>query len=338
MKNVIFDIDGVLIDVRRSFHETIKNTVSYYLKECFNLPVKRQAVSEEDINLIKSLGGFNDDWDVTAGFLYYFASLLPKIKVEELELDKIKDIFSLKQKLKNKIDIREKILEKSDIRNFVSKVKKRGLEGILKATRGKNQELVCFSGDVLKDNLVKRIFQEIYWGVDMFPKIYETKNLFYFNPGKIHKEILIADRLVLKNLFQREDLILSIITGREKRDAEHSLEKYDIKKYFKEIITLDNLSEEKDKKPSIYSVNCLNEKMKENNIEIEKSYYIGDQIDDILMANAAKKTCEMKSVGYIYGRDLKKKELMQTNKTDYIISSLRELLNLIETPKEEVFS
>ncbi|MBU0650270.1 HAD hydrolase-like protein, partial [bacterium] len=284
MINVIFDIDGVLIDVRRSFHDTIKNTVTYYLRECLNIPVQRQALSEEDIQLFKSVGGFNDDWDLTAGVLYYFVSLLPKI--DEIDF-KGKDLISLKNSLQKQVNVRRDVFQKVNIDGFVRKIRGMGLPAVLKATGGKNKHLVLYDGDLLKTNLVKRIFQEIYWGVDKFPEVYKTKNLFYNKPGKIHKEILIMDESILKNLYERKNVVLSIVTGREKRDAEYTLDKYDIKKYFKQIVTLLDVKDDKQKKPDPYCLILADKKMKDK-FDITKRYYIGDQIDDVMMANSAK--------------------------------------------------
>lgn len=53
---VIFDMDGVLVDVRPSYHRTIVETVHHFTG---------RRVSPEDIGRFKARPGFNDDWRLT---------------------------------------------------------------------------------------------------------------------------------------------------------------------------------------------------------------------------------------------------------------------------------
>ena len=195
--------------------------------------------------------------------------------------------------------------------------------GILKATGEKNKDLVLYEGDVLDSNLVKRVFQEIYWGIDMFPRVYNEKNKFCFKPGKVHKEMLIADRLLLKKLSEKKDVVLSIVTGREKFDAEYSLEKYDIRKFFSNIITLTDIKDKKFKKPDPYCLNLLETQIKK---PIKQRFYVGDQIDDIKMVNSVRKDYDIKGIGFLYNpKDLETRELFKKNKADYVVDNWRNL-------------
>jgi HAD superfamily hydrolase (TIGR01548 family) len=57
---IIFDVDGVLVDVRESFHRTILATVRHFTG---------QKVAREEIQRWKSRSGFNDDWDLTHAWI-----------------------------------------------------------------------------------------------------------------------------------------------------------------------------------------------------------------------------------------------------------------------------
>src|SRR4030043_2238761 len=75
MDLLIFDMDGVLIDVSRSYRETIRQTVLIYLRKCLGFEIGiRGSISKKDIALFKSIGGFNNDWDLTSGLLLYLLS------------------------------------------------------------------------------------------------------------------------------------------------------------------------------------------------------------------------------------------------------------------------
>jgi HAD superfamily phosphatase len=76
MDVLIFDMDGVLIDVSRSYRKAIQQTINIYLETCLGFQRKREEwVTNEEISLLKSVGGFNSDWDVTSGLLLYLLSV-----------------------------------------------------------------------------------------------------------------------------------------------------------------------------------------------------------------------------------------------------------------------
>src|SRR5512136_2237495 len=76
MNILIFDMDGVLIDVSKSYRKTIQRTVRIYLETCLGFErTGRDWVTDEEISLFKSARGFNNDWDLTSGLLLYLLSL-----------------------------------------------------------------------------------------------------------------------------------------------------------------------------------------------------------------------------------------------------------------------
>jgi HAD superfamily hydrolase (TIGR01548 family) len=72
-KLVIFDVDGVLVDVHGSFHKSIVDTVRFFTK-------KRVTYSE--IHQWKNRTGYNDDWRLTTDWV---ASLGPAVPYEEVK-------------------------------------------------------------------------------------------------------------------------------------------------------------------------------------------------------------------------------------------------------------
>lgn len=57
---VLFDMDGVLVDVSQSYRQAIKLTAEHFL----NMPV-----SKSDISDFKNRGGFNNDWELTEALI-----------------------------------------------------------------------------------------------------------------------------------------------------------------------------------------------------------------------------------------------------------------------------
>lgn len=70
---IIFDVDGVLVDVRQSFHRTLIQTVGYFTG---------QRVTGAEIHEWKNRGGYNDDWKLSHAWIQ---SLGGKNSYEEIK-------------------------------------------------------------------------------------------------------------------------------------------------------------------------------------------------------------------------------------------------------------
>ena len=105
MKAVIFDVDGVIVDVRNSYHHAIKETVKHFTEK---------NISLEFIREFKFSRGINNDWDVSVELIKYLNFEPPPydelVEVFENYYDQLKD----KEKL---------ILDK----NFFKDLKESGL-------------------------------------------------------------------------------------------------------------------------------------------------------------------------------------------------------------------
>lgn len=76
---ILFDMDGVLVDVSLSYHKAIQETVKFFTG-------KRALLKE--IQTLKEKGGYNNDWDLTEAILLSKGKTVPKtqiiIKFQEL--------------------------------------------------------------------------------------------------------------------------------------------------------------------------------------------------------------------------------------------------------------
>jgi phosphoglycolate phosphatase-like HAD superfamily hydrolase len=61
---IIFDIDGVLIDVKKSYNEAIKNTVQFIVRNLIKRDLKN-LVTDKIILKFRQTGGFNNDADTS---------------------------------------------------------------------------------------------------------------------------------------------------------------------------------------------------------------------------------------------------------------------------------
>ncbi len=104
MKGIIFDVDGVIVDVRDSYHTAIVETLKHFSGKNF---------TKEYIRKFKYENAINNDWDVTY-------KLLKEIGIE-VDYDKLVEIFE--NIYKNNRD-REKLLLD---RNFFESLKVKGI-------------------------------------------------------------------------------------------------------------------------------------------------------------------------------------------------------------------
>jgi HAD superfamily phosphatase len=57
---IIFDVDGVLVDVRQSFHATVLETVRFFTNK---------RVTRAELHAWKNRSGFNDDWKLSTAWV-----------------------------------------------------------------------------------------------------------------------------------------------------------------------------------------------------------------------------------------------------------------------------
>jgi len=98
IKTVVFDVDGVLVDVHNSFRRMISLAVKFYFKYKLELNGNAKLVTPRVIEMFKRAGDFNNDWDLTAALVYLYLNIylqkgrpqtLEKLKVPAHELVRI---------------------------------------------------------------------------------------------------------------------------------------------------------------------------------------------------------------------------------------------------------
>lgn len=68
----MFDMDGVLVDVRSSYRRAIQETVKFFTG---------QRASLKEIQALKEKGGYNNDWDLTEAILTCRGKKIPRTTV-----------------------------------------------------------------------------------------------------------------------------------------------------------------------------------------------------------------------------------------------------------------
>jgi len=275
-KAILFDVDGVLIDVRASYIETIRQTVERYLAKLPNIRAGTGSLlSPNDVNRFKLLGGFNNDWDTVYGLLLYFLSLAKKIGGPEVSFTKL-------SRFKNFEILSRRVPHPC------------GVKGIEKLT-GRNRA-VCYE-------TAKNMFQEIYLGEKLFRKLYRRNPESKPRRGLIEKEKLLIPPKILSSL-KKGGARLGIVTGRTRFEAEYVLKRFGISSLFDILVKHDEIERAEKKhgrplgKPHSYPVLLCAGKIKADSF-----FYVGDLPDDIKAANGAKEKIKITSCGFLWRQD-----------------------------------
>ncbi len=306
---IIFDIDNVLVDTRLSYLEAIRNTVELYLT---NGPVpffSRSAggkfpslITPEDVDQFKLLGGLNDDWDCCYGLLVYLLSL--PVKNRTLEA------------LKKSVAIEK----------FAKSVKQRPLKvaGIT-ALFGRPTTVTI--------EKVARIFQEVYLGKDIFPRVTMNRMRYWKKRGLIHREKIIFKRPILEKLKSR-GMKLGIATGRSLYEASHALKNFGITDLFDAMTTMDDVKkEERERKESLRKPHPFSILRTAQALGSKKKFlYVGDLPDDVLAANRAKEYLSIRSVAFpmLASNPFQALKELEAVHPDFIVKSPADLCHLLK--------
>ncbi len=309
---IIFDMDGVLIDVSGSYREVTRRTVLEYLRNVIGAKsLPESFLTLNDVDRIKKTGGLNNDWDLS----YAILNLVLTTCVDPHNAETAHEFGVRPSKARDAqlLDFAQKAQKKIDTTALLSGTgpqpfSERYFESFGSETR--NSPFLMRDGDVKSGNIVKRIFQELYLGRELFEEIYEEPPLIWKSEGYIERERLIPSRESLDTLSGRHSL--SIATGRPRVEAHHAIDRFGLSSFFAAVVTEDDVlqaeSSEKRplRKPDPFSLMRCMENSGFSRGDIVS--YVGDMPDDMIAAKEAGVT----PVGFVNAfKGISEKSLME---------------------------
>ena len=298
---IIFDCDGVLIDITKSYDLAIIKTTQYVL-ENFSKITNSINIDFKIIDGFKSTGGFNDEVDLT------YAAILSLTAAKKLDKDPTKFIFDvIKNSDSSGIVYVEKYLEsKTDISEI------------------KNQLL--YPG-THHDNPLYQIFDQLFYGPELYQKLF-NKNSQFSEPGLIEQDDVILNNSLLELLQKKFNSKIAMVTGRGRESVSYSLKELLDKFDLENSIFLEDESRNLAKpnpQPLLDSIKGMNG---------ESTLYVGDSMEDFIMA---KKVTEMGNKTLFCGiigtskNPQEKLELFEKNEAVLVLDSIHllpKVLNL----------
>lgn len=284
---LIFDFDGTLVEVANSYYQTIIHTSYIYFEKIIGwkkLPELSSWFNIGHVNDLKSLDGFNNDYICTAAIILFL------LQNSEILIDKNHSNLPLSPGI-----YREKV-KKSPIElhfewnSYITNL------GHMKAgffeEKCKNSKfgpMLYFTGSIYKKNYLERIFQEIYFGKEMFEHYYKESVKYALNKqyseGLYKLEKKLISESILETLIEKK-IPLGIVTGRPKEDLLLGIEFHNFSKYFDQhyINTLtDCIKNGNQGKPDPWGLLTVVKKMP----KVNQYIFIGNSIDDKITAEKA---------------------------------------------------
>ncbi len=192
--SVVFDCDGVLVDIRKSYDLTIKKTARYVLENAAAIP-DPMPVTPEIIDGFKATGGFNDEVDLT------YAAILSVVAARNTGSNPRDFVMRVIQNSDDTgIKSVEKYLDASDVSGIRAKLD--------------------YPGD--GTGLLHATFNQIFYGPDMFYSIFKKKSAFA-GPGLIENDMVILGWDLLARLRARFCGKTAIVSGRGAESIRRSL-------------------------------------------------------------------------------------------------------------------
>lgn len=217
---IIFDCDGVLIDIRESYNRAVSKTATYLFNALTGQSIPEDFFSDETIFLFKRSGGFNNDWDLTYGSIIFLLSELPgellakiveNIKALMGERSAVKRIMALKGAICagfGGIEIDPSRLAVK-IREFTGMLDESGLASIDRAMLSSNKipgelynliKSFLYGSKRVGESIIVTLFEEIFCGPKLFEEMYKVSPGIYNGRGMIENGRVIIKPEALKYL------------------------------------------------------------------------------------------------------------------------------------------
>jgi len=282
---VAFDCDGVLIDARRSYDETIRVVVETMVEEMAGVRLRLARVMPRLIATVRRTGGFNSDWDTS-----YALTLFSLIALGQRRDGRRAGSPGTTGALT------------SITAGFGSAPRGRGQEAVdsflesefpsLKESLDRSREYLGYPRTP-PDGRMTTVFDELYFGASLFEKIHGVRARNPRTKGLIELERILVDRNTLESL---ERMLggarLAMVTGRPYVGTEHSLGR-SLMRYFDKDASIFigdadidlNLRAEYDRyrKPSPEALVRAREKLSSKTL-----LYVGDSAEDLMMVQRAR--------------------------------------------------
>lgn len=294
LDGIIFDCDGVLIDVSNSYDLAIKKTTDFVVKEFAKID-QSDFVNTQMINGFKDTGGFNDEVDVT------YAMILSVIAAKKLEKPFSEFIFD--------------VIKNSD-QSGIPSVEK--YLGTLKVDLSEIRKKLAYPG-LRFTSVLSSIFDEIFYGSKIYFDLYKKKPDFFDGKGLIENDVVLVNKQLIDSLKKKFGKKLAIVSGRGVISAGYSL-----KELLEEFDTQNSKFLE-DEPRELAKPNPVSLISSIKGIDSRCTMFVGDSMEDYIMAKKSDEMGNMTIFCGIYGTSKDpetKRKLFEKKNVEIILETI----------------
>lgn len=248
--SIIFDCDGVLVDITDSYDRTIDKTCTHILKKLAS--ISAISIDDEIIDGFKKTGGFNDE------VILAFACILSLYAAQKLGRAPKEFIFDVIKNADRQglASVRQYLGQLLDMSEFESKL-----------------------GDP-KDrhnNMVYSVFDQIFFGPTLYEKMFARRSEFA-QPPMIDADRVIVSGTLMDTLRKRFGRKIAIVSGRGIESIRYSLKE-----------TLDYFDQDssaflEDEPSELAKPNPATLVRAVKSMGAKNCLYVGDSMEDYIMA------------------------------------------------------
>lgn len=208
---VVFDCDGVLLDVRESYSRAVAKTTSALVETMTGFSVPEELYDTGLNRAYKRTGGFNNDWALTYAFTMRTLAELPKGALDRLGMvaGEVLRSGALPERLKH---LRENPVEAEvpvealheGLTSFAKELDSTGWEAVdrllLDRVGTEIRDVLGYPGGV-GEGLVATVFEEIFSGAGLFERIFGIEAIYGVeSSGFIENEAVIIEEGTIEKL------------------------------------------------------------------------------------------------------------------------------------------
>jgi phosphoglycolate phosphatase-like HAD superfamily hydrolase len=184
----------------------------------------------------------------------------------------------------------------------------------------------------VRDSIVSTVFDEFFYGQELFLERYRIKSKYYFGKPLIENDRIVITDNTVRKLIERFNDKIAMVSGRSKIAAAYALDnKFDLLNEKNSVFLEDE--NRKFAKPNPYGLNKIINKINIRNDIL----YCGDSVEDLIMARRAEEELNQKNSNKtktnivfcgIYGCSSNTDDLISMfmeKKADIIIKSVNDL-------------
>ncbi len=342
---IIFDCDGVLIDEKTSYCQTIKDVTAYLTTLLTGFEIDKTLIPSETIYRIRSVGSFNNDCDTISLLVEWLTERLSRYgyedllkRLEALTGKTVGEIVDTLKKQQTSFRVSEETVANwfKELERLVSNFEGTAATLIkIEEELGMNSEAVKLLKKILKypgrygESLLATVFDEAFFGSDVISQLRQQGPYFDFD-GRIKNEKLLVEEETLKT-FSEKGIKLGISTGRGSWETWKTLGH--LSEYFEKkacifvgdaILNQPHIREVFEK-PSPWS---LVEAFKNINHK-GTVLYVGNSVEDYIMFEKAQKDIVGLLFAGVYGDRYELADFFIEKGADLVIHNVNQLPKII---------